>query len=169
MNGGAARGAQPLVVGLGSPDRGDDGIGPAVARAVEALGLPGIRVTVHEDPTALLHLWSGVDFAIVVDAIMSGGAPGEVLVREVGTDSAALPDETWAETGRGGTHAFGLATAVELARGLGRLPRRVVLIGVEATSFEHGRAFTTPVAAARDRAVSAVRAVLDETPTARAS
>ena len=169
MNVQATRGAEPLVVGLGALDRGDDGIGPVVARAIESLGLPGVRVAVHEDPTALLHLWSGVDFTIVVDAIMSGGQPGDVLVREVGAGSAALPEEAWAETGRGGTHAFGLATAVELARGLGRLPGRVVLVGVEAASFEHGEALTAPVAAGCERAVSAIRAVLDEAPVARAS
>ena len=33
-----------LVIGVGNPDRGDDGVGPAVASRVAALGLPGVRV-----------------------------------------------------------------------------------------------------------------------------
>jgi hypothetical protein len=32
------------VIGYGNTLRGDDGIGPAVAEAVAALGLPGVRV-----------------------------------------------------------------------------------------------------------------------------
>jgi hydrogenase maturation protease len=152
--------AEPLVVGLGSPDRGDDAVGPTVARAVETLGLPGMRVAVHEDPTALIHLWSDFEFVVVVDAVMSGVKPGTIIVREVGADSPALNESTWAETGRGGTHAFGLATAIELARTLGRLPRRVILVGVEAESFDHGEGLTSAVAAAVEPAVEAVRGAL---------
>ena len=37
--------------------------------------------------------------------------------------------------GRGGSHAFGLAGAVELSRTLGTLPRHLVVIAVEAATF----------------------------------
>lgn len=151
----------PLVIGLGSPDRGDDAVGPEVARALGNLQLPGVEVAAHEDPTALIHLWAGADQVIVVDAVMSGGTPGSIMVREVGTGSEALPASAWAETGRGGTHAFGLATAVELARTLGRLPARVVLIGIEAASFDPGEGLTAPVEAAVPEAVSTIRGLLD--------
>ncbi len=157
----SAPGREPLVVGLGSWDRGDDAVGPVVARAVEALGLPGVRVAIHEDPTALFHLWSDATCVVVIDAIVSGAAPGTIVVREVGAGSDALPESTWAETGRGGTHAFGLATAVELARILGRLPDDVVLVGVEAESFEHGEGLTSLVARAVGDAVAAVRCALE--------
>jgi len=152
---------RPLVIGLGSPDRGDDAVGPVVARAVEALHLPGVDVSVHEDPTALFHLWAGAKCVVVVDAIMSGVAPGTVVVREAGASSDALPESAWTQTGRGGTHAFGLATAVELARTLGRLPERVILVGVEAESFEHGEGLTAGVAGAIEEAVAAVRSELE--------
>jgi hydrogenase maturation protease len=124
----------PLVVGLGSPDQGDDAVGLEIARAVEALDLPGVRTAVHEDPTALLHLWEGFD-------------------------EAQLPPESWAATGRGGTHAFGLATAVELARVLGQLPSRVTVVGIEAASFAQGTALSPEVAASVEDAVAIVGAV----------
>lgn len=161
MTEGAAPNQEALVVGLGSPDRGDDAVGPAVAQAVEAAALACVTVAVHEDPTALLHLWTGWDMVVVVDAVMSGGTPGEIIVREAGADSERLPDSAWAETGRGGTHAFGLATAIELARTLGRLPHRVVVVGVEAASFDHGEGLTPAVANAVDAAVEAVRRAVD--------
>jgi hydrogenase maturation protease len=155
-------GREPLLVGLGSPDRGDDAVGPAVARAVAALGLPGVRVVEHEDPTALVDLWTGRALAVVVDAVCSGAAPGSLVVLETGTDDLRLPESAWAATGRGGTHGFGLAAAVELARALGRLPRRMVVVGVEATRFDHGEPLSEPVARAVGRAVEVAGRLLSE-------
>lgn len=149
-----------LVIGLGSPDRGDDAIGTAVARRVGALGLPGVTVLVHEDPTALIDLWSGVDLAVVVDAVRSGAPAGQVLLVEAGAGAPALADQAWARTGRGGTHAFGLAAAVELGRALGRLPARLVVVGVEGATFEHGAPLSAAVAAAVGPVVDAVVGLL---------
>ena len=112
-----------LVVGLGSADRGDDAVGGHVARAVAALVDPGPCVVVeHEDPTDLIELWTGHDRVVVVDATWSGGPPGTLHLIETGAGRDPLPEAAWARTGRGGTHAFGLAAAVELARVLRRLP-----------------------------------------------
>jgi hydrogenase maturation protease len=145
-----------LVVGLGSADRGDDGVGPVVACRVAALALPGVEAVVHEDPTDLIELWSGRFLAVVVDALCSGAPAGTVQVLETGAEGTRLPDSARAETGRGGTHAFGLATAVELARALRRLPRRLVIVGVEASCFDHGALLSPNVEAAVPVAVTAV-------------
>lgn len=153
-----------LLVGLGSPDRGDDAVGPAVARAVSAAGLAGVRVVEHEDPTALLDLWRDHRLVVVVDAVRTGDAAGTLHQLETGEGAVALPQSTWAGTGRGGTHAFGLASAVELARALHRLPTRLVVVGVEAAGFEHGAPLSDPVAAAVPLAAARVRAILDEVP-----
>ena len=40
-------GTRLLVVGYGNPGRGDDGLGPAFAEAVEKLDLPGVTVDVN--------------------------------------------------------------------------------------------------------------------------
>lgn len=155
----ASRSAAPqptLVVGLGSPDRGDDAVGGHVARAVAALADPGVVVLQHEDPTDLIELWTGRDRVVVVDATRSGAAPGTLRVLDTGAARAPLPEAAWARTGRGGTHAFGLAEAVELARALRRLPARVTVVGVEAASFEPGAALSPAVAAAVPDAVDAV-------------
>lgn len=160
-----------LVIGLGSPDRGDDAVGWAVAAAVrdavDAWGLPGVRVLTHEDPTGLLDLWADADVVVVVDAVRSGAAPGTLLAVDAGAGAGAVADRAWARTGRGGTHAFGLAAAVELARALHRLPERLVLVGVEGGRFDHGEPLSDAVAAA---VPGAVRAVLDvAAPPARRS
>ena len=143
-----------LVAGIGNSDRGDDGIGPVVARHVAALNLPGVRVVSHAEPLDLLDDELSADMLVVVDAVRSGRRPGVVVVRHV--DNRALPE--W--TGAGGTHAVGLAVSVELARVLGRMPRRLVLVGVEAESFAIGAPLSPAVRAAIAVARDAVAAVV---------
>ncbi len=155
---------RPLVVGLGSVDRGDDAVGPAVARAVGALGIVGVRVVEHEDPTSLLDLWAGHDVVVVVDAVRSGRPVGTVRHLETGERRPAMPESAWAGTGWGGTHDFGVGRMVELARALRRLPARLVIVGIEASSFDHGVPLSPAVAEAVDRAVSEVVAVLTGVP-----
>ncbi len=141
--------ATRLVIGLGSPDRGDDAVGPVVARRVARLGLDDVAVLEHEDPTGLIDLWVGADVVVV-------GEPGGLVVIETGADAEPRADLAWARTGRGGTHAFGLAAAVELGRALHRLPTRLVLVGVEAATFEHGAPLSPAVHKVLDAAVGAV-------------
>lgn len=149
-----------VVIGLGSPDGGDDAVGLWVARRVAQVAPPDVVVVEHEDPTGLIDLWRGLDLAVVVDAVRSGAPPGTLLVRDAGTDAGPLTADAWASTGRGGTHAFGLAAAVELGRALHSLPRRLVLVGVEVATVEHGVGLSPAVRSALDDAVAAVADVL---------
>jgi hydrogenase maturation protease len=165
MSGTSERGplvSGPLVVGLGSPDRGDDGVGPAVARSVAAL-LPGLEVVAHEDPTALLDLWAGHGLVVVVDAVRSGAVAGTLHWLETGGTGPPLTAGAWANSGHGSTHAFGLSEMVELGRALGRLPDRLVVLGVEAAQFDHGAPLSAGVAAAVPVAAAAVRDALAAT------
>jgi hydrogenase maturation protease len=148
-----------LLIGLGNPDRGDDGVGPAVARRVAAAGHPGVEVREVVDPSALLDAWAGADRVVVVDAMTSGRTPGAV-VRLEATESG-LPAGGWAA---GGTHALGLAAAVELSRALGRLPRALVVVGVEVdaarVTSSQGPGLSPEVAAAVGPAAEAVLSAL---------
>jgi hydrogenase maturation protease len=145
--------SEALVVGLGQRERGDDAIGPAVAAALAAQRLPGVRVIEHEDPVRLLEEWDGADLVVVVDAVRSGQRPGMVRVLDA-------RDPLPRRVAGGGTHAFGLAAAVELARALGRLPPRLVIVGVEAGHFGIGEPLSPAVAAALGPAVRAVAAAV---------
>jgi len=109
----------------------------------------------HEgEPTALLEEWGGAALAIVVDATSGGGRPGEVRVMDA--TGAPLPA---AFTGTS-THAFGLAEAIELGRALGRLPRRLVVIGIEGARFDAGAGPSAGVRTALDAAADEVLALL---------
>jgi hydrogenase maturation protease len=64
-----------LVIGYGNTLRGDDGIGPAVAEEVAALGLPGVRVIVaHQLTPELAADLADARLVVFVDAA-AGGEP----------------------------------------------------------------------------------------------
>jgi hydrogenase maturation protease len=92
-----------------------------------------VRLVEHEgEPTALIDEWDGADLAIVVDAIWGRGRPG--ALRLFDATESSLPSHFTGSS----THAFDVSQAIELARALGRLPERLVVIGIEGRSFEAG-------------------------------
>ncbi|MCX4092460.1 hydrogenase maturation protease [Nocardia sp. alder85J] len=140
-------GARVVVAGIGNDYRRDDGIGPAVARAVEKLRLPGVLATVCDgEPTGLLDAWAGADLAVVVDAVLCEPAtPGRIWLTTVD----ALRGVTTAAS----SHALGIPDAIPLGAVLGRLPREIVVVAVEAQTLELGAGLSEPVAAAVPEAI----------------
>lgn len=138
-----------LVLGVGNPDRGDDGIGPAVARLCRQQR-PELRVVSPVEPSRLIEHWSGADSVVVVDAVRTGRPAGSVLVHDA-------TDEPLPVCGSVGTHGVDLATVVELARTLGVLPARLVLVLVEAASTGIGESLSPAARAAVLPAAEAVR------------
>ena len=132
-----------IIIGVGHAERQDDGVGPYVADGLRRRGLPAIA---HEgDGTGLLDLWKFQRACIVIDAVASAGAAGSLRVF---TD---LDDPDFARTAFvHSTHRLGLPEAVALGRMLGRLPGRLVVIGVTGTAFDFGSQMSPPVASAAD-------------------
>ena len=139
-----------LVVGVGSA-RGDDAAALLVARRLVAAGVPA-RVVELTDPTDLLESWLPGDRVVVVDAVRSGAAPGTVHVLDL--THRPLPTGTPAAS----THVLGLDVAIELARALGRLPRQLVLYGIEAAADPTTERPSSPVLAAVDTVTAALAA-----------
>ncbi len=76
------QGGNFLVIGYGNTLRGDDGVGPRVAEAIEKLNLPGVRTLVcqqlspeYADPVSRAHTVVFVDAAV--------DAPREVQLRKL--------------------------------------------------------------------------------------
>ena len=135
-----------VVVGVGNALCGDDAVGIAVAERLRGRVPTDVDVVeCEQEPSRLLDAWGGADLAYVVDACASGVAPGTVHRFDVSDHS--LPARVF----RSSTHAFGVGDAVELARALDRLPRRVVVYGVEGGQFAAGAGLSAPVAAAVER------------------
>ena len=143
----AAGGRSVMVIGVGNALRHDDGAGLAVARRLRSLpgGVP-IAVREHEGETlALLDLWAGSDAVVLVDAIRSGATPG--TIHRFDASEEPLPSEL---RGSSSTHAVGIGEAIELARSLRRLPRRVLVLGVEGRRFDAGAGLSAEVEAGVD-------------------
>lgn len=145
--------AVPLVVGLGNPWRRDDGVGGRVAALVAERAGPAVKMRLHGgDAADLIALWAGHAAVVLVDATVSGAEPGTL--------------RSWdAEAGAGGGggvgHGFGPDQALALAAALGRLPPRVLVVGIEAGDLGHGEGLSPAVAAAVGPAASLVLAFLN--------
>ncbi|MBP2703927.1 hydrogenase maturation protease [Microbispora sp. RL4-1S] len=126
-----------VVVGFGGVCRGDDAAGIEVVRLLRGTLPPQVALVENRgDAAELIESWSGADLAVVVDAVRSGAPPGTVH-----RCHALAPG-----AGRHlGSHGLGLRDAVELARALGRLPRRLLIVGIEGADFTLGAAMTPAV------------------------
>jgi len=134
---------QLVLIGVGNPYRRDDGIGPALAVALEALDLAGVTVLTSDgEPSRLLDAWAGARLAIVVDAERPGGAePGQI--RRFAGDVPADGDSVSAST-----HGLGITEAIALGQALDRRPERLVVFAVAAEDVGYGEHLSQPVTAA---------------------
>lgn len=141
-----------VVIGLGNPDRGDDGVGPAVVTELRRDPPPGVELLERRgDMLALLDDWAGADVLICIDAAASLGGPGRIHRIDLGQDE--LPGKASPAS----SHALGLADAVALARVLGSVPGDVVVFAIEGEMFDGGAPLSAPVAASVPRAADGVR------------
>jgi hydrogenase maturation protease len=139
---------------LGSRYRGDDAVGPLVADRLRAAGAAVLDC--DDEPTRLIDAWAGLELVVIVDAVRSGAAPG--TVHRVDAGEGPLPRELRLAS----THAFSIADTLELGRELGRMPRRVVVVGVEGAAFALGDPVTPAVAAALPGVAESVLAELSD-------
>jgi len=121
-------GRRTRVIGLGNPILGDDGVGWRVVEAMRGL-LDDEAVDVlclSVGGVSLMEQLVGCDRALLVDAVVTGGTPGEVL--SVPLDE--LGDPSCGHTAS--THDTTLTTALSLGRALqAPLPDDIWVVGVE--------------------------------------
>jgi hydrogenase maturation protease len=159
--------ATTLVVGLGNPILGDDGVGWRVAEAVKArLDDPDIEVLcLSLGGLALMEHLAGYRRVIIIDAMTTGAELGSLH-----NLSAQEMDELSVQH-TASVHDLSLSAALAFGRKLGLdLPEDIRLIGVEAKpEFDFGEVFSEPVAQAVPMVIEAVIARLrsDKAPTLR--
>jgi hydrogenase maturation protease len=139
------RPADTLVLALGNPLRGDDGIGAAVVESLLAAGAPpGVDVLEGGTPgLETVLLLQGYRRAVVVDAADMGREPGawvRFTPEEVRLGSGDLHEI-------GILHAAGLAEALALGDALGVLPPEIVIYGVQPADVGWGPGLSAPVEA----------------------
>ena len=145
-----------LVVGLGTPDRGDDGAGPAVIARLEGRVGEGVGLSTRAgNLLAMLGDWSGLTALICVDAAAPMGAPGRVHRLDVSDQD--LPRELASPAS---SHALGLADTLAMGKVLGLLPPIVIVFAIEGEDFETGAPLSEAAARGVDAAASALLAEL---------
>jgi hydrogenase maturation protease len=163
-----------LVVGLGNPILGDDGVGWKVAETVkERLGSDRrFRLPVRPSGAKTIHYLSpievdclslgglslmerllGYERAIIIDSMETGQNPvGSVRTFPL----SSLPDPTAGHSSS--AHDTSLITALKTAESLGAdVPKRVDVVAVEAQNvYDFSEELSPPVAAAIPEAVQVV-------------
>jgi hydrogenase maturation protease len=151
-----------LVAGIGNVFLGDDGFGVEVvnrlARRELAAGVDAVDFGIRGMDLAYA-LGEGYDAAILVDATPRGDPPGTLYVIEPELDRIDAAPEA---------HGMDPATVLALARTLGDLPERILIVGCEPgtrMSVEDENLvgeLSEPVRAAIDEACRMVEELLDE-------
>ena len=144
--------ARLVVAGVGNVLRGDDGFGPAVVARLGALPPEVDVVETGIGGVALLQeLMAGCDGLVVVDAVDQGAPPGTVFVLEPEVAEAAhVPD----------VHLANPQRVLAMAKGMGVLPPRVVIVGCQPGSTEELEQRLSPAVAA---AVAAAAEKVEDT------
>lgn len=146
-----------VVIGLGNPLMGDDGVGLAALAALRDEGpAPGVELV--DGGTwgmNLLPIIEGARRVILLDAIRTGAEPGSVIE----LDREALP--------RGfahklSPHQIDLREILALGELRGTLPGEMRAIGIEPAVVEMSTALSPVVAAALPEMLRRVRLCLDQ-------
>jgi hydrogenase maturation protease len=149
-----------IVLGIGNPIIGDDGVGFHVIEALEAESLPdGVTVTACDvSGFAILDYIVDHDEAIIIDAIQTvNGKPGHVYRLEL--NDLRVPKHTVSP------HDVGLPTALELGTILKlNLPHKVSIIAIEIPkALEFSTKLSREVSDAVPAAVQLAKQILKET------
>lgn len=117
-----------LVVGLGNPILGDDGVGWKVAEKIKQQLTPDSPVDVEFlslGGISLMEHLIGYECAILVDAVASDQETGSVIISKLNE----MPD--YSAFHIASAHDTSLQNALKLGRSMGvSLPREVIVVGI---------------------------------------
>jgi hydrogenase maturation protease len=121
-----------LVIGLGNPILGDDGVGWVVAEEVKKHLSPDLTVDVDclsLGGISLMERLIGYERAILIDAYLSEKQEGSIIVSKL----EELPD--YSAFHLTSAHDMSLQNALEMGRRLGvNLPDEITVVGVSASN-----------------------------------
>jgi hydrogenase maturation protease len=139
---------------VGNVWRGDDAVGLLVARRLQADPRPQVEIAeIQGTVAAVLEAWKGAAGVIVVDALVSGGAPGAIYRFDAHGDGMPL-----ALSRSSSSHGLGVAEALALGQVLQELPPRLIIYGIEGKRFGPGQEVSLEVAAAIPEAARRIEA-----------
>ena len=152
---------ETIIIGLGNPILGDDGVGWKVAEEILSKGLYNSKMVevdfLSTGGLALMERLAGYHRAILVDALYtSQNKPGTVFCLRL----EDLPDR---KTGHmSSAHDVNIRTALKLGREMGfQLPDQIYIVGIEAQRvYDFTEELSPVVEAAVPQAVKLVSNIL---------
>ena len=152
---------ETLILALGNPLRGDDGIGVAVLDSLKQYDLPA-HITLLDGGTPGLEialLLKDCERAIIIDAAEMDREPGQWMC--ISSDYAEFNTDDL----HGTIHGAGLAEALALGEALKILPDEILIYGVqpEAIGWEPG--LSIPVKKAIPSVCAAILDIVNEVKT----
>lgn len=128
------------IVGVGNEFRGDDGAGILAVRMLKEKVPADVRTAeLAGDQSDLLESMRSCDALVIIDAVRSAAAAGTIFRVDASEDP--IPEHFFSFS----THAFDSAQAVELARTLKLLPRKVIFYGIVGKEFAYTSGLTPEV------------------------
>ncbi len=147
-----------LIGGIGNVLLGDDGVGSYVVRLLAARYEFDDGVEVADLGTPALDLIdqiSAKDAVILIDSIETDAAPGAVVLYRKADIVRHCPSV------RMDPHSPALVDTLLGAEFFGVAPADVLLVGIQAGSFEAGCELSQPIKASVDQAIAEVLSELD--------
>jgi hydrogenase maturation protease len=150
-----------LVIGLGNPTLGDDGVGWKVAEAVKKQLTPDLPIDidcVSLGGMSLMEHLIGYQRAILIDAFALEEPIGSILVLKL----SELPNYSAFHTTS--AHNMSLQNAIKLGRSMGaQLPEDIIVVGITTTHIhDFSEALYLPVAQALPKALHIVLDLLKQ-------
>ena len=144
-----------IIVGLGNPILGDDGVGWKVAEEVKKQLPPNLLVAVEFlslGGISLMEHLIGYERAILIDAIESAQEPGSIMTSTL----SELPDTSAFHITS--AHDTSLQNALKLGKAMGAdLPEQVIVVGIATNHvYDFGEELSRPVAQAVSKAAQIV-------------
>ena len=149
------------IIGCGNPNRCDDGVGPAVIRALRGRGAGADPASVRlldagTDGMATMFGAKGCQSLIVIDACRSGSAPGAIF-EAPGAEFEAGYSPTL------NLHDFRWENALYAGRAMFRdaFPTDVTVLLIEAASIDFGVELSAAVSAAAEKVAARIEALIE--------
>lgn len=145
---------QLLVIGVGNPLMGDDGVGVQTVRQLLQQKLPSGVTALVVSTGAINYLdeISRAETLVAVDAVSGNSPPGTIYRITDLTQLAKI------RQGEIDSHTCQLMTVIAWARTISGLPNTVILYGVEPLSIAPGCTLSPPVQKALPRLLALLKA-----------
>ena len=154
--------SRTLIIGLGNPILGDDGVGWRVAEELKKQLPPDLPVDVDclsLGGISLMERLIGYDRAILIDAFALDEPIGSILVLKL----SDLPNYSAFHTTS--THDTSLQNAIELGKSMGaHLPDDIIVVGIATKHvYDFSENLSPPIADAVPQAANIVLNLLKQT------